>query len=152
MNIDILKICLDLRHVEIHGFEKADVDARVNVLKEKSLVSIFITPSPVFDINQHSKGLIVVGSLNHISDMTRKCPRLRSLHVQRFLTDWSSANSLMLDMSDACGCCPDVHESIFTGNMLNTNNLRLLRIMCTGSVTNLLSYRISTWVQKMEQV
>lgn len=72
MNIDILKICLDLRHVEIHGFEKADVDARVNVLKEKSLVSFFITPSPIFDINYHSKGLTVFGSLNHISDMTRK--------------------------------------------------------------------------------
>lgn len=135
MNFVILKICLDLRHVEIHGFEKADVDARVNVLKEKSLVSFFITPSPIFDVNQHSKGLTVVGSFNHISDMTRKCPRLRSLYVQRFLTDWSSANSLMLDMSDAFGCCPNVHEIIFNGNMIITNKLRLLRTMCTGSVS-----------------
>lgn len=46
MNIDILKICPDIRHVEIHGFEKADLDARVNVLKEKSLVSFFITQVP----------------------------------------------------------------------------------------------------------
>lgn len=105
MNFVILKICLDLRHVEIHGFEKADLDALVNVLKVKS--SFFITPSPIFDINQHSEGPTMGGSFNQLSDMMKKWPRLQSLHVQRFLTltEWSSANSLMLDMSDACGCC-----------------------------------------------
>lgn len=64
MNIDFLIMCPNVRHVVVHGFEKANLDVLVNLLKEKALVFFFITPDTISDVNQHSRGPRVGRSFN----------------------------------------------------------------------------------------
>lgn len=42
-NVRILQLCPNVEHVEIRGFDPSELDALVNVLKDKSLISFRIS-------------------------------------------------------------------------------------------------------------
>lgn len=135
--IDILKVCPNVRHVEVFGFEDADLDALVNVLKEKSLVSFYITPLRIADVCWKSTGRGEGGNSFQIFDMMRSWPSLQSAHFDKFLTKPWMENPLTLDISNASGRCPNVHEIVITKTALKASELTLLRTMCTGGLTTL---------------
>lgn len=118
--------------MEIHGFDNSELDALVDVLKEKSLVSFTITTHCLLDSVPRNGA-----HFSHIVDMMRKWPKLRSIRADDFLDCMAPEDHLTLDASQVSGCCPDLREIIITGAALRSRELKLLRAMCSSGVTHL---------------
>lgn len=77
MHEHILELCPNLRHLEIRGFEEDRVDALVDVLKKKSLVS--------FSVSGQALGALMSFApirFTQILDMMQKWPNLQSIRVE----------------------------------------------------------------------
>lgn len=131
-NVRILQLCPNVEHVEIRGFEASELDALVNVLKKKSLISFQIS-------SQTLCGNFVEGaqSYSHIFDMMESWPKLRSIKVLSFM----SYDALDLITFESSGTvsprCPDLREIEITGAMLRVREVARMRAMCFGGVTRL---------------
>lgn len=109
MHEHILELCPNLRHLEIRGFEEDRVDALVDVLKKKSLVS--------FSVSGQALGALMSFApirFTQILDMMQKWPNLQSIRVEADagLSHTENEDLLQLDKSKFSGCCPDLREII----------------------------------------
>lgn len=135
-HVRILELCPNLRHLEIQGFEEDKVDALVDMLKKKSLVSFSV----------RGRGFGEVMSFTQILDMMQKWPNLQSIRVEvdARLSYTETEDLLQLDKSKFSGCCPDLRE-IITFSIRSPNVFRALRLMCSSGISKLcvLLYRDS---------
>lgn len=128
-NICILRLCPNVEHVEICGFDNSELDGLVDVLKEKSLISFSIS-TRYLSVARWEEG----GSFRRILDMMQKWPRLRSIRVDTFRKGDSAE---VLDTSHISGCCPDLREIVITRSVLHASDFTALRAMCSGGVAKL---------------
>lgn len=137
-NIRILQLCPNVEHLEIRGFEHSELDALVDVLKEKSLVSFSITTHCLLDSVPRNGA-----HFSQIVDMMRKWPKLRSFRAEDFLDRMAQDDHLTFDAAQVSDCCPDLREIIITGAALRSRELKIIRAMCSSGVS-LLSVRLYT--------
>lgn len=130
--IGVLQLCTNVQEVDIHGFERSELNALVDVLKGKSLLSFSITTQRLSDSFRKTGG-----NFFQIYEMMRVWPKLRSIRVERFLNDKTLENAAAFDTSQVSGCCPDVREIIFLGGTPHASTYKTLLSMCNGGVTKL---------------
>lgn len=133
-NVRILQLCPNVEHVEIRGFEASELDALVNVLKKKSLISFQIS-------SQTLCGNFVEGaqSYSHIFDMMESWPKLRSIKVLSFMS-YDAPDLITLESSgtpQVSPRCPDLRDIEISGAMLRVCEVARMRAMCCGGVTRL---------------
>lgn len=156
-HIRILQLCQNVEHVDIRGFEQSKLDALVDVLKEKSLVSLSLT---TWDLAYSIPGQRNGGSFLQILGMMQKWPKLQSIRAEKFLRQSTKSNrwldsqsSRVVNFMDEVSepeddpetldaleslttpCCPDLREIVITGASLRASELRRVRGMCSGRVT-----------------
>lgn len=132
-NTRILQLCPNVEHVEIRGFEFSKLHPLVNVLKEKSLVSLSINTRRLSD-SQRRRG----GTFSQTLEMIQKWPKLRSIEAEDFLNDEVVNNPTWLDTIQASSrCCPYLTEIIFSGAALHARELECVRAMCSRDVEKL---------------
>lgn len=132
-NTRILQLCPNVEHVEIRGFEFSKLHPLVNVLKEKSLVSLSMSTRRLSD-SQRRRG----GTFSQTLEMIQKWPKLRSIKAEDFLNDEVVNNPTWLDTLQASSrCCPYLTEIIFSGAALHARELECVRAMCSRDVEKL---------------
>lgn len=133
INTRILQLCPNVEHVEIRGFEFSKLHPLVNVLKEKSLVSLSMSTRRLSD-SQRRRG----GTFSQTLEMIQKWPKLRSIKAEDFLNDEVVNNPTWLDTLQASSrCCPYLTEIIFSGAALHARELECVRAMCSRDVEKL---------------
>lgn len=128
-NINILKLCPNVKHVEICGYEGWDdskLNALVDVLKTKSLVSFCISQRDLPG-SSPSDGI----RFSQLRAMMQRWPKLRSIQVERV----SRYAEPAVDPRPFTGCCPDLREIVIYRAHLQASEYASLRAMCNGGVT-----------------
>lgn len=130
-NVRILKLCPNVEHVEIRGFEASELDALVNVLKNKSLLSFQISSKTLC-------GNFVEGvrSYSHIFDMMESWPKLRNIKVLSFMS-YDAPDLIPSGSPQVSPRCPDLRDIEISGALLRVNEVARMRAMCCGGVTRL---------------
>lgn len=128
-NIRILRICPNVKHVEIRGFNVSLQDALTDVLKEKSLISFHITTQFLsggrsYDI--HSLKLF---------ELMRRWPNLQSIIINglKCITELDDLDGVKTP--DLPFRCPDLRNIVTTGD-LDCGKIEFLRYLrgISGSI------------------
>lgn len=120
-NISIIQICPNVNRLEIRGFEQTMCDSLLSVLKEKSLVSFFISPRNLSDYS------ISVLCWTPLFDAMQNWLNLRSITALHVAKDRRTINA-----SQVPNWCPELHDVIFKGSDPLRNKLEVFRTMCRG--------------------
>lgn len=122
--IRIMQVCPSVEHLDVHGFDAAQQDALVDVLKEKlALVSLRITPNDQPSAQQTPSSL-------PLFQLMQRWPKLRSLYVRTY-TRFSEWDSLPTRPSQSSATfCPDLQELTIFSAYLGESDFRALYAMC----------------------
>lgn len=121
-NISIIRLCPNVKQVEIRGFAVGEGVSLLSVLKEKSLASFFISPRNLSG-GSHSRLYS-----KHLFDLMQKWPNLRSITAH--YVDQEPRPTI--NASQVVSRCPELREIIFKGFSLCHDELKVLCTMCSG--------------------
>lgn len=127
-NLRILRLCPNVKHVEVTGFHHSQSDALVEALKEKSesLISLYITPRGLLTPNPHSSSF-------NILELIHSFPRLRSFMADGFpsFAERTVTNdpNTQTPGHGAPNCCPDLQDIRLVNCNPHGSDLESLRIM-----------------------
>lgn len=108
-NFHILKLCPNVKHVEVTDFQHSKSDALVEVLGEKSesLVSLHISTRGLLTQNPHSSSFKVL-------ELMHSLPRLRTIVVNGFpsFAEWTVTNdpNAQTPPPGPANYCPDLQD------------------------------------------
>lgn len=123
-NTGLLRLCPNVVHIEIHGFD--DLDYIIRALRKKSLVSFSISTLCL----SHT-GYCRTGMLSQIFSLMQNWPKLRSIEVDGFYED---AEEIPLDVSHPCS---NLREISISHTAIHPPSYAALRAMCSSGVTKL---------------
>lgn len=128
ITVPILRICLNLKQVDLCGFHPDELDTMTEVLKEKSLVSFCIAACPP------SSPLQRKGSPFRLFELIRRWPKLRALNVDGFKELKDSSGFHFSSSTSRCSELQTIGIATPNGHDLRNIDFTSLSVMC-GHVT-----------------